>query len=148
MRYQVPQFVDVEDQIIGPLTLKQFLIYVVAALLLVPVYLYSDLSLFLTIALPVVGIAVAFAHWKINGRTLAATTGSGLAFYSSSQLYLWRRTDKLFVLTLRDRTWDELILGRENAREERSTLAAIARELETEGHISKVDESDPLQATT
>jgi hypothetical protein len=25
MRYQVPQFIDVEDKVIGPLTIKQFI---------------------------------------------------------------------------------------------------------------------------
>lgn len=144
MRYQVPQFVDIEDQIIGPLTLRQFLIYVVAVLVLLPVYLFSDISLFLTIAIPIGGVAAAFAHWKINGRSLAATIGSAVQFALNGQLYVWQRTSTIHSLTLQDRNWEELIAAREYARQERSSLAAIARGLETEGSVSKVDEADPL----
>lgn len=144
MRYQVPQFVDIEDQVIGPLTLKQFLIYVGAALVLVPVYLFSDLSLFLTLAIPILAVAAAFAHWKINGKSLAATIGNAINFYMGGQLYIWRRTEKPTILKLQDLQWQELVLGRQQATKERSALAAIARGLETEGNVSKVDEEDPL----
>lgn len=144
MRYQVPQFVDIEDQIIGPLTLKQFLIYVGAALVLVPVYLFSDLSLFLTLAIPILAVAAAFAHWKINGKSLAATIGNGLNFFLGGQLYIWRRVDKPPVLTLRDQQWADLRMADRRAGGDRSALAAIARGLETEGNVSRVDEADPL----
>ena len=146
MRYQVPQFVDIEDQIIGPLTLKQFLIYVVGVMVLIPVYLFSDLSLFLVIAIPVAGVAAAFAHWKINGRSLAATIASGIQFYTGGQLYIWRRTTTLQLLKLQDRQWEELMIARQTSRDERSSLAMLARGLETEGNISKTDEADPLLA--
>ena len=147
MRYQVPQFVDIEDQIIGPLTLRQFLIYLAAVLLLVPVYLFSDLSLFLLIAIPIGGVAAAFAHWKINGRSLASTINSAVQFYLAGQLYSWQRTSKLRTLAIEDQQWEELILGRQLAQEERSSLADVARGLETEGNISKNDEADPLLVT-
>lgn len=144
MRYQVPQFVDIEDQIIGPFTLKQFLMYVAAVLVLIPVYLFSDLALFLLIAIPTLGIAALFAHWKINGRSLASTIGSGFQFYTAGQLYIWRRTEKPKILKIDDPHWEELTAGREIATLDRSDIAALAQGIETHGNVSKADEADPL----
>lgn len=144
MRYQVPQFVDIEDKIIGPLTLKQFLMYVAAALLLVPVYLYSDLSLFISVAIPVVGTAALFAHFKVNGKSLAATLGFAFHYYSTGQLYVWRRGSKLTTILIKDREWEELHFARSEATQERSNLAATARTLDASGSIVGIDEADPL----
>ncbi|MBI1834156.1 MAG: PrgI family protein [Candidatus Andersenbacteria bacterium] len=144
MRYQVPQFVDIEDKILGPLTLKQFLMYVAAALTLVPVFLFSDLALFFSAAFPVLGIAAAFAHWKVNGKSLASTVSSAFRFYSSGQLYIWQRTKTPRILVIQDAEWEELLIARGSAQEDFSALAATSRSLETEGNISKVDEEDPL----
>lgn len=144
MRYQVPQFVDIEDQIIGPFTLKQFLMYVVAVLILIPVYLFSDLALFLLVAIPVLGVAALFAHWKINGRPLAATIASGFQFYTAGQLYIWRRTENPKILKIIDPQWEELATGREVATMDRSDIAALAQGIETHGNVSNTDEADPL----
>ena len=145
MRYQVPQFVDIEDQIIGPLTLKQFLMYVVAVMVLVPVYLLSDLSLFITIMIPVLGVAAAFAHLKINGKSLFFTINAAIEFFLKGQLYIWQRTSKLHVLKLQDKQWQELLAARASATQERSSLTAIAKNLETNGNVSSVDAEDPLE---
>jgi hypothetical protein len=135
MRYQVPQYIDVEDKIIGPFTLKQFLIYVVAVMVLVPVYLFSELALFIALALPVIGVAAAFAHVKINGKSLAATIANAIQFYLQGQLYIWRRTATPKPLKINDPEWHELTEGRAAAKEELTSLAKVSQSLETQGHV-------------
>lgn len=147
MRYQVPQFVDVEDKIIGPFTLKQFIIYMTAGMLLVPIYLVTDLSLFIALALPLIGIAAAFAHVKINGKSLFITIVNALNFFTKNQVYVWRRTSTPQIFTIKDPQWEELLIGREIARQELSSLTSIAQYLDTDGNISKTDEPDPLEET-
>lgn len=142
MRFQVPQFVDIEDKIIGPFTLRQFLTYVVAAMLLVPIYIYSDLSLFITIALPILGIAAVFAHLKIYGRTFSQVTFSALSYVSKGQLYIWRRL-KNPALKIIDEEWDAARASAAADRESAS-LSSIAQSLETTGNVSKADADDPL----
>ncbi|OGY30899.1 MAG: hypothetical protein A3C02_03345 [Candidatus Andersenbacteria bacterium RIFCSPHIGHO2_02_FULL_45_11] len=142
MRFQVPQFVDIEDKIIGPFTLRQFLTYVVAAMLLVPVYIYSDLSLFITIALPILGIAAVFAHLKIYGRTFSQVTFSAISYASKGQLYIWRRL-KNSPLKIIDDEWDAARASAAADRESAS-LSSIAQSLETTGNVSKQDADDPL----
>lgn len=143
MRYQVPQFVDIEDKIIGPFTLKQFLMYVGATMVLVPVYLSSDLSLFITIALPVYGIAVAFAHVKIANRSLFTTVYNAFNFVSGGQKWIWRRTAKPRKLIIKDPEWQEARVN-EDIRGNMTPLAYKTQSLETEGTLVKAEEVEDI----
>ena len=67
-QFTVPQFIDVENKIIGPLTTRQFLIILAAAIIIGISYKLFDFSLFLTISIVVFLIAVLFSFVKINGR--------------------------------------------------------------------------------
>lgn len=139
MRYQVPQFIDVEDKIIGPFTLKQFLIYLGAVLGLIPVYLLSDLSLFITVAIPILGIAVMFAHLKINGKTLFATLLNAAGFYSGGQLSIWRREGQTKPLKIVDPAWQEAIQLTQPPAPRPSSLTHMAQALETQGNVVKAE---------
>ena len=141
MRYQVPQFVDIEDKIIGPLTLKQFLIYVVTIMILVPVYLASDMSLFITITIPVLGVAALFAHFKLHGRSLFTILGHAGAYLMRGQLFLWRRAGDGKSLRVEGDDLEEYMsLGTDGM----ASLSDRARALETVGNIVNEDVEDPI----
>jgi hypothetical protein len=91
MRYQVPQFIEVEDKIFGPLTLKQF-IYLAGGGGLCLVF-FSLLPLFLTIALsiPVMGCALALAFYQVNDRPLINVIEHAVSYYLCGKLYLWKQ---------------------------------------------------------
>ncbi len=67
-QFTVPQFIDVESKIIGPITTRQFLILLAAAVIVALSFKLFDLSLFITITVFVLGIAVIFSFVKVNGR--------------------------------------------------------------------------------
>ena len=67
-QFTVPQFIDVESKIIGPLTTRQFLIILGGAIIMGLSYRIFDFSLFLTISIFTFLILVLFAFVKINGR--------------------------------------------------------------------------------
>ncbi|NLZ74639.1 PrgI family protein [Candidatus Falkowbacteria bacterium] len=67
-QFTVPQFIDVENKIIGPITARQFLILLIAAIIVAISYKIFDFSLFLTVGIFVFLIAVLFAFVKVNGR--------------------------------------------------------------------------------
>ncbi len=145
MRFQVPQFTNIEDKVIGPFTLKQFLMYVVAVMVLVPVYIYSDLSLFITIALPVLGVAAVFAHLKIYGKPFGQVVMAAVTYASKGQLYIWRRR-KNQPFKILDPEWifsENTPQGYQLERKA-SSLDAVAQSLEATGSISKEDIPDPL----
>ena len=89
MQYQVPQFIDIEDRIIGPLTLKQFMYLAgAAAMMLIGWFLFTFWFWFLT-SIPVVAVALAFAFLKINGRPFVFFIFSFFAYIFRPRLYVW-----------------------------------------------------------
>lgn len=67
-QFVVPQFIDVEDKIIGPITTRQFIVMLVGFLIIAVSYKIFDFSLFVTFGLLVLLITGVFAFLKINGR--------------------------------------------------------------------------------
>jgi hypothetical protein len=71
MQFPVPQFTDVEDKIIGPLTVKQFGIIFAAGVLIFLPYSVTKSIVVLVIAIILVGLpALGLAFVKINGRPM------------------------------------------------------------------------------
>jgi len=67
-QFTVPQFIDVEDKIIGPITTRQFIICLAAAILMVVCFKIFDFSLFVFSSLVIVAVFGVFAFAKINSR--------------------------------------------------------------------------------
>ncbi|NCO00152.1 PrgI family protein [Candidatus Falkowbacteria bacterium] len=67
-QFTVPQFIDVENKIIGPMTVRQFMIFLAAAIIVGISYRLFDFSLFLTIAIVVLSLAATFGFVKINSQ--------------------------------------------------------------------------------
>jgi hypothetical protein len=66
-QFTVPQFIDVEDKVIGPLSVRQFIILMSAAILIAVCYKFFDFTLFLVSGILLVLLAGAFAFVKISG---------------------------------------------------------------------------------
>jgi hypothetical protein len=94
MEYQVPQFIEVEDKIFGPLTWKQFIFVGGGVGLAVIIFLYLPLLIAVILAVPVLGLAGALAFYKVNNRSFVDVLGAGFNFYTKDRLYLWRKEDK------------------------------------------------------
>lgn len=97
MQFQVPQFIEVEDKIFGPLTFKQF-IYVGGGLGAIYL-LWRVLPIFIAAPLiAIVGAASAgLAFFEFNGRPLIISLESAFFYLVHSKLYLWdnaRKTKK------------------------------------------------------
>lgn len=95
MRFQVPQYIEVEDKIFGPLTFKQF-IYVAGAIGICVIFftLFSKFLAFVASA-PIVALGAALAFFKVNDRPFTLVLEDLLKFYSGSKLYIWRKDEKV-----------------------------------------------------
>lgn len=91
MEYQVPQFIDVESKIIGPLTLKQF-VYVAGGVgLCVILFHFLPFIIAALASIPVAVFAGALAFYKVNNKPFIAIAESAFRFYTSSHLFLWHK---------------------------------------------------------
>lgn len=91
MRYQVPQFIEIEDKIFGPLTFKQF-VYVAGSVGMV-VVLYSFWGLFWTVIIgtPFALLGVALAFLKINNRPFIYMVEAAVRYIVKNRLYIWKK---------------------------------------------------------
>lgn len=94
MDYQVPQFIEVEDKIFGPLTLKQFIYMAGGIGLSVVLVLYLPMLLGIILAIPVMALAAALSFYKVNNKDFTDLLGAGLSYYTKDRLYLWKKEQK------------------------------------------------------
>jgi hypothetical protein len=66
-QFTVPQFIDVEDKIIGPITTRQFLVMLTGFIVIGILYKIFDFSAFITFGLLIFALSGVFAFVKING---------------------------------------------------------------------------------
>lgn len=92
MRFQVPQFIEVEDKIIGPFTIKQF-IYIAGGAGL-SFLIFKALPLFIAVFFiaPVVALSLALAFYKINGQSFISVLESFLKYTLQKKLYIWKKS--------------------------------------------------------
>lgn len=93
MQYSIPQFIETEDKIIGPLTLKQFLWLLGGGGILTAVWMATgnNVAIFIVAALPVAAFFFGMAFVKINGQSLLVFLVNILTFVIKPQLYVWKR---------------------------------------------------------
>ncbi|MDP3874913.1 MAG: PrgI family protein [bacterium] len=91
MRFQVPQFIEVEDKLFGPLTFKQF-IYVVGGVgFSVVLFLFLPTFLAIIITLPIALFAAALAFYKINNRPFVNIVEAFVKYTLTNKLYIWHK---------------------------------------------------------
>jgi len=69
-QFVVPQFIDVEDKIIGPITVRQFIIILVGGGFCFAAYKLSDFTLFIFEFVVIAVLTFSIAFIRINGRPI------------------------------------------------------------------------------
>ena len=90
-QYQVPQFIEIEDKIFGPFTLKQFLYLAGGGGLCLILFTLLPLWLAIPLVIPVAGFAAALAFYKVNGRPFVVAVEHAVSYFFGSKLYLWQQ---------------------------------------------------------
>lgn len=90
-QFTVPQFIDEEDKILGPVTTRQFIILLVAAGFMFVEYKIFDFSLFLVSALITAGAFMTLAFMKINGRPFHFFLLNLIQSLFSPKLRVWNK---------------------------------------------------------
>jgi hypothetical protein len=90
-QFTVPQFIDVEDKIIGPITTRQFIIIIVAGIVLFLEYKLSDIALFILIGIPTILLFGIFAFVKVNGVPFHFFALNIITTLKKPALRVWRR---------------------------------------------------------
>lgn len=91
MRFEVPQFIDIEDKIFGPLTFKQFIYVAGGGGLCFAVYKLLPIYLAVPVMLAIAALAYALAFYKLNGQAFITVGQAFLVYLTKNKLYVWKK---------------------------------------------------------
>lgn len=95
MQYKVPQNIDMEDKIVGPFTMKQFVYLMIGAFIIYGIYNYLSkgfdnfMPLFIIVSLPIGFIVFAFVFVKINDRPFEKFIVNLIQFMRTPKKRIW-----------------------------------------------------------
>lgn len=95
MRFEVPQFIEIEDKIIGPFSWRQFLYLGGGIGMGAVLFLTTPFLVFVLFGIPLGGLAFALAYYPINNRPFSYFLEALFQYFYRHRLYLWRRKDSV-----------------------------------------------------
>lgn len=132
----VPQYIDIEDKVAGPLTAKQlFWMIGMGGALFLMWALISVKLWFYILAVPVALVFVALAFYKPFGQPLGGFIGHGFMFLFAPKIYVWRRMPNMHTNAAKKETVQtEKYQSREHTLS-REQISGLAHLVDTEGSI-------------
>ncbi len=134
MRFTVPQFIEHEAKIVGPLTFKQFLFIGVAGVVCFILYFSlgkSNFLLFLLISIILFIGAAVFAFLQVGGRGVPTIMGNLLRFSLGTKVYIWRKKTKQIIVFKKEESEKEVKEETPLKIPENSRLKKLRTEVET-----------------
>ncbi|MDD5098399.1 MAG: hypothetical protein PHD31_01620 [Candidatus Pacebacteria bacterium] len=103
MQYRVPQFIEHDAKILGPLNMKQSLL--IGGVIAICFFLYfaigqENFFLFLLIAAALTGIALALGFGQIQGQPLPKVMINFANFNVNPKMFLWKRKQTTVYLSV------------------------------------------------
>ena len=94
-QFTVPQFIEHEPKIVGPLTFKQFIFIGIAAAICFIFYFTTPFFVFVLATIVVMGGGAALAFLKSGGRSLPVVLKNFFNFSRAPKMYLWKHREGL-----------------------------------------------------
>ena len=91
MRFQVPQFIEIESKIFGPLTFKQFIYLAGGAGVIFLLYITLPFFLAVMLIAPVGAFAIALSFYKVHNRPFIKVTESAFRYFTAPKIYVWKK---------------------------------------------------------
>jgi hypothetical protein len=91
MLVNVPQYIDVEDKIIGPITAKQLGWLIGMGVTLLMMWSFLDKPTFFLTGIPFAFLILAFAFYRPYGQTFGSFVVNGFYFMFRPKIFIWKR---------------------------------------------------------
>lgn len=97
MLINVPQYIDVEDKIAGPLTAKQLGWIIGLGIILLILWNMVPSPVFFILGIPLTILFVALAFYRPYGQPLGSFLIFGIMYFFRPKIYIWKRTPERFI---------------------------------------------------
>ncbi|MDB4940402.1 MAG: hypothetical protein JWO40_827 [Candidatus Doudnabacteria bacterium] len=92
MQYPVPQFIDIEDKIIGPFTLKQFGFFFGGGILVVVIFKIFQFGIvFILLGVPIALLTLFISFGKFNGKPMYEGIPIFIKFLSAPKVMIFQK---------------------------------------------------------
>jgi len=128
----VPQYIDVEDKIAGPLTWKHLgWIFGGSGIILIA-FTFLERMTFFMVAIPIGLMTIALAFYKPNGISLISFLGYGFTYLFHPKTYIWQRDT---VIKKEKKEKEDVQIETTSKKEQVTTedITAIAQTLDSGG---------------
>ncbi len=129
MQFEVPQFIEIEDKIFGPLTWRQFVYIAGGGGIAVVLFLTAPFIIFFIIGIPIALLALALAFFPVNNQPFSRLLESMYNYATGHKLYLWQQKrdivhKDMMVVTTR------IANPSQQKGEQKRNISSLARNLE------------------
>ena len=107
MIFNIPQFIDIEDKIVGPLTAKQLGWLAAGGVCMLLLWTVLDLAAFIIGSVFIAAIFGGLAFFRPNGQPLTSSIGAIFVFFLKPKIYMWRRIPDKKSLAKHEKTINE-----------------------------------------
>lgn len=133
MRFEVPQFIEIEDKIFGPLTWRQFLYLGGGVGMGVVLFFTTPFIVFVIFGLPLALLAGALAFYPVNNRPFSYFLEAIIGYIGGTKLYLWKqKQDQVHKYNFTPSQIPDAPLPNTSPQSAPKNIASLARRLELE----------------
>ena len=143
MLINVPQYIDIEDKIVGPLTAKQLGWLIAMGVILIVMWNMLPGPLFFLIGLPIALIFLALAFFKPYGVPLGNFIIFGIMYFFHPKLYFWKRTPQREAPSMHKKNEIASVSAKKELSSEE--LRELARLVDSEGAQYSTDLEEILK---
>jgi len=130
MRFQVPQFIDIEDKIFGPLSWRQFLYVGGGVGMAIVMFLTVHFIVFVAVGIPLAILAGALAFYPINNRPFSFFLEAIYNYTTNQRLYIWRKKTEQIYKPKPEATDGERTQASTMRTRPKKDIASLSRKLE------------------
>jgi hypothetical protein len=140
-QFIVPQFIEVEDKIFGPITVRQFTIILLSGVVVFLAYRFADFALFVFTLVLVGGFSLILAFVKINGQAFHYFLLNIIQTLRRPSVRIWRKKyDKKDLEFLRKSNVVEVVEKKVHKVAKRGHIRDLALLVNTGGFYKPEDD--------
>lgn len=130
MQFEVPQFIEIEDKIFGPLTWRQFLYMGGGGMMAVVMFLTMPFIIFILLGIPIAGIAFALAFYPVNNQPFSRFLEAMYTYATKQKTYRWHQSQDIIHKNETIAEISNPILTTHAPSNKKKSVASLSRQLE------------------
>jgi hypothetical protein len=130
MKFEVPQFIEIENKIFGPLTWRQFVYLGGGISAAVVMFLVLPAILAIILGIPLALMAGALSFYPINNRPFSYFLEAVYNYVTKDKLYLWHRKTNVVYNARTAKKEQDPVITPNNRGTNHKSITSLTRKLE------------------